>query len=214
MLATIYYVLWKFIKNSGIKYYLAIILYSTQEKVHKGRSLIWLVMKMKVILLNYDYSYLNSLSVQKAMRLMAKGKVTVEKYSEKAINTITKKVLVPLILRLVYLVRKIYRKALAWSKKNVMARDDYQCVYCGATDKLNIDHVFPQSRGGKSSFENTVTSCIKCNNKKGGRTLAEANMFYWKRSYRPYQPTVMEFMQKHLNSSGVLELLEEAGLYK
>ena len=170
-------------------------------------------MKMKVILLNYDYSYLNSLSVQKAMRLMAKGKVTVEKYSEKAINTVTKKILVPLILRLVYLVRKIYRKALSWSKKNVMARDNFQCVYCGATGQLNIDHVFPQSRGGKSTFENTVTSCVKCNNKKGGRTLAEANMFYWKRNYRPYQPTVMEFMQKHLNSTGVLELLEEAGLY-
>ena len=35
---------------------------------------------MQVILFNHDYSYINSISVRRALRLIAKKKVTVEKY--------------------------------------------------------------------------------------------------------------------------------------
>jgi 5-methylcytosine-specific restriction endonuclease McrA len=131
---------------------------------------------MKVILLNLDYSYINSISVRRALRLIAKGKVTVEKYSEIIVRTVTKDIAVPLILRLVYLVRQIYRKAVTWSKKNVMVRDDFKCVYCGTNHNLNIDHVFPQSKGGKNTFENTVTSCLSCNNRKGDRTFKSGHL--------------------------------------
>lgn len=168
---------------------------------------------MKVILLNQDYSYLNSISVRRALKLIAKRKVTVEKYSKVIIKTVSAEIAVPLILRLVYLIRQLYRKAVTWSKKNVMVRDDFKCVYCGSDKNLNIDHVFPQSRGGKNTFENTVTSCVDCNNKKGNRTLREAKMFYRKRTFTPYQPTVMEFIKKYLGSIGVYELLVKEGIY-
>jgi 5-methylcytosine-specific restriction endonuclease McrA len=94
-----------------------------------------------------------------------------------------------------------------------MVRDDFECVYCGTKKNLNIDHVFPQSKGGKNTFENTVTSCVSCNNRKGGRTLREARMFYKNNNFRPYQPTVMEFIKKYLDSIGVYELLVKAGIY-
>jgi 5-methylcytosine-specific restriction endonuclease McrA len=168
---------------------------------------------VKVILLNQNYSYINSISVRRALRLIAKGKVSVEKYSERIVRTVTKDIAVPLILRLVYLVRRIYRKAVTWSKKNVMVRDDFRCVYCGTIHNLNIDHVFPQSKGGKNTFENTVTSCVKCNNRKGDRTLREAKMFYERGNFTPYQPTVMEFMMKYLDSIGVYDLLVKEGIY-
>ena len=73
--------------------------------------------------------------------------------------------------------------------------------------------MFPQSRGGKNTFENTVTSCVDCNNRKGNRTLREAKMFYLKRTFTPYQPTVMEFIKKYLDSIGVYELLVKEGIY-
>jgi len=168
---------------------------------------------MKVILLNQDYSYINSISVHRAMKLIAKGKVTVEKYSEEIVRTVTKDIAVPLILRLVYLVRQIYKKAVTWSRKNVMVRDDFKCVYCRTGKNLTIDHVFPQSKGGKNTFENTVTSCAGCNNMKGDRTLREVKMYYKKRNFTPYQPTVMEFIKKYLDSIGVYDLLVEAGIY-
>lgn len=168
---------------------------------------------MKVILLNNDYTYINRISVRRALRLIAKGKVTVEKHSEKVIRTVSDEIVVPLILRLVKLVRKIYKKAITWSKKNVMVRDGFSCVYCGSSENLNIDHVIPQSKGGKNSFENTVTSCKTCNNKKGDKFLRDVNMYFQKRNFTPYQPTVMEFLKKYLDSMGVYELLVEAGIY-
>ncbi len=168
---------------------------------------------MKVILLNHDYSYINSISMRRALRLIAKGKVTVEKYSDRIIRTVTEEIVVPLILRLVYLVRQIYRKAVTWSKKNVMVRDDFTCVYCGTKKNLNIDHVIPQSKGGRNTFENTVTACVSCNSRKGNRTLREAKMFYKRRNFIPYQPTVMEFIKKYLDSIGVYDLLVKEGIY-
>ena len=183
------------------------------KTINLNEVYIWAIYIMNVILLNHDYSYINSISVHRALRLMAKGKVTVEKYSEKIVRTVTKDIAVPLILRLVYLVRQIYRKAVTWSKKNVMIRDDFKCVYCGTKKNLNIDHVFPQSKGGKNTFENTVTSCVDCNNRKGDKTLREAKMFYKKRHFMPYQPTVMEFIKKYLDGIGVYDLLVNEGIY-
>lgn len=49
----------------------------------------------------------------------------------------------------------------------VLERDRHRCRYCGATDKkLVMDHVYPVSRGGETSFENLVTACEGCNRKK------------------------------------------------
>ena len=42
--------------------------------------------------------------------------------------------------------------------------------------QLSIDHVVPRSRGGETSWENVVCSCLTCNTKKGGRTPQEARM--------------------------------------
>jgi 5-methylcytosine-specific restriction endonuclease McrA len=39
-----------------------------------------------------------------------------------------------------------------------------------------MDHVIPKSRGGGGGWENLVSSCMKCNNKKGNRTPKEAGM--------------------------------------
>ncbi len=168
---------------------------------------------MKVIILNYDYSYLNSVSVRRALSYVQKGKVTVEKWSTEVINTVSEAIKVPLVLRLMKMVRSIYKKAVTWSKKNVMIRDSFKCVYCGSEKDLNIDHMFPQSKGGKDVFENTVTSCQPCNNRKGNRTPSEAGMYFVKRGYSPYKPTVMEFIQKKLKVIGVYQTLVDIGLY-
>jgi len=177
----------------------------------------------EVILLNYDYSFLNKVTIEQAMRYIAKGKVTIEKFSEKVIKTATDEILSPLVLRLVYLVRSIYKRSVEWSKRNVMVRDNYTCVYCGIKKGektkdgrkvvLNIDHVHPQSKGGKNTFENTVTSCTDCNNRKGDLSLREANMFFKKRSFMPYAPTIAEFIKKFHENLGVYKLLKELGIY-
>ena len=62
---------------------------------------------------------------------------------------------------------------------NVHIRDEHTCVYCGKKlprVKLNLDHVYPSSRGGESTWENLGSSCIKCNTFKADRTPEEAGM--------------------------------------
>lgn len=51
---------------------------------------------------------------------------------------------------------------------------DHTCRYCGrkASDViLNLDHVQPRSKGGKSTMENLVTACIDCNSGKADMVI-------------------------------------------
>jgi hypothetical protein len=58
----------------------------------------------------------------------------------------------------------------------VMERDGRRCVYCNATEDLDVDHVVPTSRGGPTVEGNLVTSCRRCNNLKGDCVPAEAGL--------------------------------------
>lgn len=163
----------------------------------------------RVILLNSDYSFLNTINWKKAMRLLAKGKVEVLKATEKILRSAdrTWELYIPKILRLVKLVRSVYRTRVPYSKKNVIYRDRYICQYCGTKGKkMTVDHVIPSSRGGKSSFNNCVASCKPCNNLKNDRTPREANMVLRK---QPFQPTIMEFITIKMKLMGIDKILED-----
>ena len=84
---------------------------------------------------------------------------------------------------------KLPKAPIRLSRKNLMARDGYQCQYCAKkpalrTD-LDIDHVLPKCRGGESSWENLVTSCKPCNVRKGRWTPSEAGMQLLRKPTRP-----------------------------
>lgn len=50
----------------------------------------------------------------------------------------------------------------------IYQRDGYRCRYCGRrTDNLEIDHIIPIAKGGKSTYNNLQTLCHRCNVKKG-----------------------------------------------
>jgi len=163
------------------------------------------------VVLNTDYSFLNIVGWKRAMCLLVKEKVTVLKWSERVVGCgDTGKMKVPLVLKLIKLIRTIYRTRVPFTKKNVMVRDDFQCVYCGKKTRLTIDHIVPSSQGGKSNFENCVTSCKPCNNRKNNRTPSEAKMYIHK---KVYQPTIAEFLMKKVRQLGIDELLKDLGVY-
>lgn len=82
-----------------------------------------------------------------------------------------------------------YKKwRIKFSRKNIFERDNHTCQYCAKvfpTSKLNIDHIIPRSKGGKTSWENVALSCISCNTKKRDRTPEEANMPLIRKPFKP-----------------------------
>ena len=49
-------------------------------------------------------------------------------------------------------------------RERILKRDGYKCRYCGNTNEpFHIDHVYPHSKGGETSYNNLVTACKKCN---------------------------------------------------
>jgi 5-methylcytosine-specific restriction endonuclease McrA len=71
------------------------------------------------------------------------------------------------------------RKRSKLSRAAIFARDDNTCQYCNKKmprKRMNIDHISPKSKGGRSTWENLVVSCYPCNIKKGDRTLDDSGM--------------------------------------
>ena len=168
----------------------------------------------RCVVLNGDYSYLNVVSWKRAVCLMIKGKAEVLKWSDQEVRNCEGKVItkIPLVLRLIKIIRMIYKNKVPYSKRNIFVRDNFTCVYCGtkAKVKLTIDHVIPKSRGGKSDFDNCVASCRPCNLKKGHKTPNEARMYM---KGRPYTPTIYEFIRLKMKHYKIDEFLKELGVY-
>jgi 5-methylcytosine-specific restriction endonuclease McrA len=81
------------------------------------------------------------------------------------------------------------RTQVRFSRQNIYLRDGFMCQYCGKNlprSHLNLDHVVPRSQGGRTSWENVVCSCVRCNLTKGGRTPEQASM---KLMTHPRRPT-------------------------
>ena len=75
-----------------------------------------------------------------------------------------------------------------FTRDTVFERDDHRCQYCGDTfdtSDLNLDHVIPRDQGGKTSWENIVTSCIRCNSRKANRLPHQAQMHLLRKPTRP-----------------------------
>jgi len=91
---------------------------------------------------------------------------------------------------------KMPTKEVKFSKHSIYERDGYRCQYCGnefSEDKLNLDHVIPRDQGGRTSWENIVTSCIRCNSKKANRMPHQANMHIRRRPTRPRRRPFINF---------------------
>ncbi|MEM9399071.1 MAG: HNH endonuclease [Verrucomicrobiota bacterium] len=119
-------------------------------------------------------------------------------------NTVNFKIKVPHIIVLMVFDR-LPRKEVKLTRNNVFERDNYTCQYCGKKmDKkhLNIDHVIPRDKNGKTTWENVVTSCIPCNTRKGNKLHHEIGMRLLSQPKRPRtRPFVtMSFTQNHPES--------------
>ncbi len=97
----------------------------------------------------------------------------------------------PIILLAFY--DEMPHKDVKFTRENIYERDKNTCQYCGKTvdrSQLNLDHVIPRHLGGKTTWDNIVCSCKKCNTRKANRTPQQARMSLIRKPkktvWRPY----------------------------
>jgi 5-methylcytosine-specific restriction endonuclease McrA len=103
------------------------------------------------------------------------------------IRTPNRQIRIPRVIQLVYYDRVPHREV-RFTRRNIFYRDRSRCQYCGkifAQRDLNLDHVRPLSRGGRSEWTNVVTACVPCNSKKGNRYPEEAGIRLIRKPKKP-----------------------------
>jgi 5-methylcytosine-specific restriction endonuclease McrA len=165
----------------------------------------------KVLVLNADMSPFGVSTWENAISMVVRERAVVVAESDTIIHP--KFGFLPTVIKLVNIVRHLWKKKVPWSHDNVHTRDRHTCQYCKTKlvrNKCTIDHVIPKDQGGKNGWKNCVTACFRCNNKKANRTPSQARMGLKK---LPYQPTIMEFILLKLESEGVDGLIEDLLAY-
>ncbi len=76
------------------------------------------------------------------------------------------------------------------NRREVLRRDHYTCQYCYCSKNLTLDHVIPLSKGGQHTWDNIVTACEQCNQRKSDRTPLEAGMPLCTKPKAPVHPAV------------------------
>ena len=131
-----------------------------------------------VLVLNASYEPINVCAARRAVILILKGVAAAQELSHIVVHSAFDSFPLPSVIRLLEY-RRIPHQVRALSRKNILMRDRFACQYCGRTlpsSELTLDHVIPRSRAGESAWENLVTCCHSCNNRKGSRTPEEAGM--------------------------------------
>jgi 5-methylcytosine-specific restriction endonuclease McrA len=140
-----------------------------------------------VLVLDAGYQAVNVVPVRRALALLATGRaVPVQEEEDTLLHSERSVIRCPVIIRLfISVAHRVYRSfQVKFNKRNVMARDAYECQYCGRREiPLTIDHIVPRSRrtpehpeGRQTDWQNCVTACLECNMQKGSRTPEEAGM--------------------------------------
>ena len=179
-----------------------------------------------VLVLNRLWQAVNVCSVRRALSLVFEGHAQVvfntidgafETYDfnewrdfsrqephPECISTISFKVRVPRVI-LLLMFDRLPKKEVKFTRHNIFERDQNTCQYCGTTcdrKDLNLDHVIPRDRGGPTSWENIVCSCIECNTLKANRTPQEAGLRLVRKPKRPkWRPFVQINLVLHQHDS-------------
>ncbi len=157
-----------------------------------------------VLVLNRHYQPVHVTSVKRAFTLLYLGAARViapdfstfdfdswadlrVTYKHDAIHTIGRAIRVPRVIVL-QLYDRLPTTRVRFSRLNIYARDDNTCQYCRRQlprTELNLDHVIPRARGGRTTWENVVCCCVPCNLRKGSKLAYEAGMKLLKQPARP-----------------------------
>ncbi len=147
-------------------------------------------------MLNQNYEPLTVCPARRAMVLLFQGKAEmIETADGLKLRTVRQVYSLPSVVRLSEFKRVPYKR-IVLSRKNILTRDGNRCQYCGTRKgPMTLDHVIPSSLKGNDSWENLVTACVPCNNRKGDRTPEKAGLTL---ARTPSRPNHVNFIQRYI----------------
>ena len=140
-----------------------------------------------VLLLNASYEPLAVIPQRRAVSLLLRDRVDAVTEDVIKVAGVSSSLNIPTVVRLRRYIN-VPRRGARWSRRGVLQRDDYRCIYCGiqagetqrgrvlTKGDFTVDHLIPRSRGGQNTWGNTACACPVCNHRKGDRTPHEAGM--------------------------------------
>jgi 5-methylcytosine-specific restriction endonuclease McrA len=141
---------------------------------------------IKILVLNSTYEPLQFCSARRAIIMVLSGRAENIESDGFVVRSPSVSYPLPAVIRVLNIVRRKKKRGIAFSKKNILRRDNFTCQYCGKTNNiLTVDHVQPKSRGGKTNWTNVVVACKPCNLKKGNQNLHETEMQLRKTPSKP-----------------------------
>ena len=153
----------------------------------------------RCVVLNATYEPITIVSSKRALILYLEGKaMIVEEHPDLVVRSPNQTFPLPTSIVLKHFVkgRMVFRTKALLTQRNLFIRDQYTCQYCGrnkqqlkSSEFLTRDHVLPRHIGGRDIWENVVTCCNSCNNKKAYHLLEDINMTLLK---IPTAPTIFE----------------------
>ncbi|MGO1393139.1 HNH endonuclease [Agrococcus casei] len=163
----------------------------------------------KVVVLNATLEPIGVASLQRAVAFVLKERAQIVLASDETIRSNSLEMPVPRVVvfnEYVAIPHSRLYDRMPWSRRGVLDRDRRTCAYCGGKGDT-IDHITPVSRGGESTWLNTITACVRCNGKKGDRMPHEASMPL---EFEPRAVWRREVMMLAVEAAGVD--LEELGI--
>ena len=149
----------------------------------------------KTLVVDSTYMARSIISTERAFVISYKGNAEIIAEHPDTFGVVNKSLQIfkPSIIRVFKYVNKQLHKV-PLTRENVFIRDNYECVYCGESNKrvLTLDHVIPQSKGGKDSWNNLVTACKKCNSEKDCLTIEE----WGREDPKPRRPHYLMLMKR------------------
>lgn len=148
----------------------------------------------KTLVVDSSFIARSIISTERAFVISYKGNAEVVAEFPETFGLVNPKLQInkPSIIRVFKYVKQDMHKV-PLTRENVYKRDNYECVYCGCSNikVLTLDHVIPQSKGGKDTWDNLVTACRQCNGEKSDLTLEE----YGKEIPEPKRPHYLMLMR-------------------
>jgi 5-methylcytosine-specific restriction endonuclease McrA len=153
------------------------------------------------LVLNADFNPLgvaplSTINWKEAVKLMWLEQVDVlEYYKDWYVHSPSMTLQVPSVV-----VSRTYVKSsrsVKFNKNNLCIRDEHTCQYClnpYGKSQLTMDHVLPRSKGGKTTWNNIVMACTRCNTLKGNKDKM-------KPAKEPQRPSMGEIVGKARRSA-------------